>query len=67
MTAVLPAIGTIGFGVVGNYPPTHWKYIGTFQGSHVLWHVKPAAQSTPYSDQVVSREIIDRLFQETTP
>jgi len=60
----LPHVNAIAFGVVKDYPPAHWKYGGYFKGGYLLYHEKPPAQSTPYPDQVVSREVLDRLFAQ---
>lgn len=54
-------IGREGFGVVGNYPPTNWRYVGTRNGSPILEHVKHPSQGVAYPDQGVTEDTVRRI------
>jgi hypothetical protein len=47
---------------VGNYPPTHWRYVGKRNGSCCLEHVRHPSQSRAYPDQFVSRSEVERIL-----
>jgi hypothetical protein len=55
-------IGQVGFGAVGNYPPTNWKFTGVRNGSCVLEHVKHPSQSTGYGEQFVGWDDVHRIM-----
>jgi hypothetical protein len=55
-------VGQVGFGTVGNYGPTHWRYDGKLNGSCVLRHVKHPSQERTFPPQFVSRETVESIL-----
>ncbi len=64
MTTKQIKFGTTGFGRVGNYDPTTWRYMGTINGSHRISHVKHPSQSVAYPDTFATNDEVARLFGE---
>ncbi len=60
-------LGTVGFGVVNDYPPTHWRFAGVRNKSCVLEHVKHPSQTTSYPDQFVSWSVVRRIMGDNSP
>lgn len=55
-------VGQVGFGVVNDYPPARWKYVGLVNGTPMLEQVKPASQSTAFPPQGVDWATVERIM-----
>jgi|ERR1700722_11030118 len=58
---LLKIIGRQGFGPIGGYPPTTWRYVGTRNGTCMMEHVKHPSQSSAYPDQGVTVDDVLRI------
>jgi hypothetical protein len=64
MTQQQIKVGAVGFGAVGNYPPTKWRLVGKRGGAWVLEHVKHPSQTTGYPDQFVDWATVERIMDD---
>jgi hypothetical protein len=62
MTQVKIRVGQVGFGVVNDYPPTHWRFGGKLNGAWVLHHVKHPSQARAYPAQFVDWATVERIM-----
>jgi hypothetical protein len=59
-TVTLPRYGTMLFGEINGYPPSHWRYAGVRNGSCILERVIHG-RTVHGQDQGVSRDDVARL------